>query len=73
MLLTIFYFLALFFLLRFILRFVLPLLRITSETSRRMREMQSRMNDIDTPHQDDAGSSRKKPAKDEYIEYEEVK
>ena len=72
MLRTIFYFLALFFLLRFVLRFVLPLLRLTGETSRRMREMQSRMNDMDVQRQN-SGPAREKPKKDDYIEYEEVK
>ena len=71
MLRTIFYFLALFFLLRFVLRFVLPLLRLTGETSRRVREMQQRMKDQEAPGQDQP--ARKKPNKDEYIEYEEVK
>ena len=71
MLRTIFYFLAIFFLLRFVLRFVLPLMRLTSETHKRMRQMRDEM---------DAGRSGAVPAeqkqsapKEDYIEYEEVK
>ena len=72
MLRTIFYFLALFFLVRFVLRFVLPLLRITGETSRRVRQMHQRMNDMEASRGEKA-TEHKKPNKDEYIEYEEVK
>lgn len=72
MLRTIFYFFALFFLVRFVLRFVLPLLHITGETSRRIRHMQQRMNDMEASRQN-TDTGRKKPTRDEYIEYEEVK
>ncbi len=71
MLRTVFYFLALFFLLRFVLRFVLPLMRLTSETHKRMRQMRDEM------HQGGTGNPpvepRKSAPKEDYIEYEEVK
>lgn len=66
---TILYFVALFFLLRFVLRFVLPLLRLTSETSKRMRQMQEELSKTTAAQQ-----APKRPApKEDYIEYEEVK
>lgn len=71
MLRTIFYFLALFFLLRFVLRFVLPLMRLTSETHKRMRQMREEM---DGERSAASREAPKKPApKEDYIEYEEVK
>jgi flagellar biogenesis protein FliO len=70
MLRTIFYFLALFFLLRFVLRFVLPLMRLTSETHKRMRQMREEM---DTGRSAGPTEVKKSAPEEDYIEYEEVK
>lgn len=70
MLKTVFYFLALFFLLRFVLRFVLPLMRLTSETHKRMRQMRDEM---DTSRTGAAPQAKTQAPREDYIEYEEVK
>jgi len=56
--------------LRFVLRFVIPLMRITSQTSARMREMEDRMRG-GVPEQPQRG--RPTTPKEDYIDYEEVK
>ena len=61
-----------FFIVRFIVRFVTPLLQISRLTQDRLKKMQNQMNDMQQKDQKPPVSA-KKPNKEEYIDYEEVK
>ncbi len=62
---------VLFFVVRFVVRFVIPLLRLTRQSAQRIRQMQEQMGKMQTPPA--AAAKERKPRKDDYIEYEEVK
>lgn len=56
--------------------FVIPVYNATKQASRKMGEMQAKMNDHFNQQQQQANSTAEKPAghsKEDYIEFEEVK
>jgi hypothetical protein len=61
---------------KLIFDFIIPVYKTTKQVSQKMGEMQSKMNDQFNKQQSQAGTAPEKPAgpaKEDYIEYEEVK
>ncbi len=70
--------LALYLLYKLIFDFIIPVYRTTKQVSRKVNEMQSKMSEQMEQKQNNhyTGTSKEKtpgPAKEDYIEYEEVK
>ncbi len=70
--------LALYLLYKLIFDFIIPVYRTTKQVNRKMSEMQTKMNEQMQQQQskDHSGTSKENaagPAKEDYIEFEEVK
>jgi hypothetical protein len=57
---------------RFLTRFVFPIVKVTSATSRHLRDMQDQINDMNRREQEKV-QQKEKPSRGEYIDYEELK
>ena len=59
---------------KLIFDFIIPVYRSTKQVSRKMGEMQSKMNEQQAnAHKDASTEKAARPAKEDYIEFEEVK